>query len=222
MENSVFEIKNIWTWFEDNNEFLDKNNKHDYKLKLIKLTFFAITYYKACQGKDLVNEEFEAWRDGPVSNTAYAQISNDDRSSEMDKFDLYPEVNEFLQEINDIFGIYSANALSRCSHQLDSWKNNYHTDTLGNPIKHTVIPNEQLEEEFQTIAYNLNYFYKYDPKNESVCIINDKTIIYNNIDADLFEQKYHQIYNTVTNPDNFKNEDLIFVSFDNREVHYEI
>ncbi len=99
MANSAFEIKDIWTWFEDNNEFLDKNNKHDCKLKLIKLTFFAITYYKACKGKDLVNEKFEAWRNGPVSNTAYAQISNDDRSCEMDKFDLYPEVNVFYKKL---------------------------------------------------------------------------------------------------------------------------
>lgn len=220
-ESNVFVIKDIWTWFDENNKFLNKSNMHDYKVKLMKLTFFAIEFYKAYTGNALVNEKFEAWREGPVSNKAYAQISQDDRSSEMEKFSMYPKVEKILNDINNIFGIYSANALSECSHLLDSWKR-YYKEKDGKPIMHITIPDSELDAEFNELIKNLDYFYKFDETQECACIIGDKTVIYNKENERDFELNYEKIFTEVSNPNKFIDDNLIFLDFDGDQVHYEL
>lgn len=221
-ESDIFCIKDIWTWFSEHNIFLNESNNHDYRVKLMKLTFFAVGFYKAYTGRHLVNETFEAWREGHVSNKAYAQIRQDDKSVEMDKFNDYPNVEKILNEINDIFGIYSAAALSQCSHLMDSWKQYYREDEYGNPIEHIEIPDDKLYKEFEDLIENLKYFYKFDSNKESACIIGDKTIIYNIDDEDAFELNYDKICDDVSDTNNFKDENLIFISFDKRVLHYEL
>lgn len=220
--SDIFCIKDIWTWFDENNKFLNMSNNHEYTMKLLKLTFFAVEFYKAYTKESLVKETFEAWKEGPVSNNAYAQIRQEDRSDDMEKFNYYPKVVEILNKINDIFGIYSANALSECTHLLDSWKHYYQEDENGDPIKHIAIPERDLEEEFKVLIENLDYFYRFNSDKESACIIGDKTVIYNKKNEYDFEFHYDEIYNHISDPQKFNGENLIFLDFDGGEVHYEL
>lgn len=220
--SDVFCIKDIWTWFDENNAFLNMANRHDYTMKLLKLSFFAVEFYKAYKRKPLVKETFEAWKEGPVSNSAYAQIHQGDRSNDMEKFEHYPDVVDVLNKINDIFGIYSANALSECTHLLDSWKRYYKEDENGQPIKHISIPEKELEMEFDSLIENLDYFYRFNKDNESACIIGDKTVIYDKENEANFELFYDKIYNDVTDPAKFNDENLIFLNFEEGKLHYEL
>lgn len=96
-------------------------------LKLQKLIYYAQAFHLAIFETPLFSEEFEAWPNGPVCPEIYHQYKHfgtDPIKTEpvqnSDKFSQ--EQLELLDEINDVFGQFSAWKLRNISHEDEPWK----------------------------------------------------------------------------------------------------
>ncbi len=96
-------------------------------LKLQKLLYYAQAWHLAMHGKELFHNRLEAWRHGPVCREIYArfrQLSWHPIPPTMMLTDpsLLPrEVHDFLDEVWEVYGQFSATKLEELTHQEEPW-----------------------------------------------------------------------------------------------------
>jgi len=95
--------------------------------KLQKLCYYAQAYHLALNDYPLVNCKFQAWKHGPVCPELYREykiyghlLIPQKEMPEVIKKDTY--VREFLEDIYDIFGRFSAKQLEYMTHNEEPWK----------------------------------------------------------------------------------------------------
>lgn len=95
-------------------------------LKLQKLLYYAQGWHLALYGEPLFEEHFEAWAHGPVAPVVYHRFKEYGAAPIPISEALYAdEVNEeeaeFLDELWDVYGDFSAKKLKELSHQEAPW-----------------------------------------------------------------------------------------------------
>lgn len=115
-------------------------------MKLQKLLYYAQGFALAILGRPLFSEDFEAWEYGPVVPSVYKQYKKYG-------FKAIPPVDinikkafkdeevKLLDQVYNVFGQYSAWALSEMSHNTAPWK-----ETANNSI----ISKEVMKNYFMT------------------------------------------------------------------------
>lgn len=94
-------------------------------LKLQKLVYYAQAWYLAIHGKPLMDEEFQAWVHGPVNPRLYSRFRGygwQPIQEDVAVPKLRKEVVEFLDEVWDVYGGFTAVALERMTHNERPWK----------------------------------------------------------------------------------------------------
>jgi uncharacterized phage-associated protein len=134
------------------NYFLSKTIEEDSKitnLKLQKLLYYAQGLHLALFDKELFSEEIEAWQHGPVCVSIYHDFKK--YGSNIIPFEnckknfsqiLSSEQTEFLDEIYDVFGQFSAWKLRDMTHEEPTWINNKDSASL--------ISQSEMKEYFKT------------------------------------------------------------------------
>jgi uncharacterized phage-associated protein len=96
-------------------------------LKLQKLIYYAQAFHLAMFEKPFFNEEFEAWTHGPVCPEIYHQYK--EFGSSPIKFDSAVDLSlfsqeqlELLEEVNEVFGQFSALKLRNMTHEEAPWQ----------------------------------------------------------------------------------------------------
>lgn len=95
--------------------------------KLQKLCYFAQAWHLANYGTGLVPNRFEAWAHGPVSPDLYSRY-RDWGWEPLPMVEDEPEfdderVKDFLEEVYDVYGDYSADELENITHKEMPWRN---------------------------------------------------------------------------------------------------
>lgn len=120
-------------------------------LKLQKLLYYAQGFHLALYRVPLFRENIEAWTHGPVVPFVYHRYKEFGRDpitqadpSAIDRLyaELDPERIDFLDEIYEVFGQFSAWKLRNMTHDEQPW--------LENEAHAGVIPMETMEEYFST------------------------------------------------------------------------
>lgn len=96
-------------------------------LKLQKLAYYAQAWHLTLLEEPLVKDDFEAWIHGPVAKELYDRfngngwnpIALDQISS--DPSELDERTQEFLGEVWDVYGQYTAKALEEMTHEEEPW-----------------------------------------------------------------------------------------------------
>lgn len=157
------------------NEFLElakKDGKKLTQMQLQKLVYFAYGWYLAITGKRLIDERVEAWGWGPVIPSIYQAFKRFGSSPITEpaaevgfrsgKAGFYPIriqssdseedtlARQVVKRVWDIYGKYSASALSKMTHAPDSpWSR-----TPDKEIKGTDISDDLISEYFRKLARN--------------------------------------------------------------------
>jgi uncharacterized phage-associated protein len=121
----IMNVQNVAEYFlarANENEDSDISN-----LKLQKLIYYAQAFHLAIFDKPLFNAEFEAWTHGPVCPELYHQYKSFKSApipfdSEINIALFSSEQIELLEEINDVFGQFSAWKLRDMTHAETPWK----------------------------------------------------------------------------------------------------
>lgn len=133
-------------------------------MKLQKLLFFSQGWALAYSGKPIVDEQAEAWDYGPVFPCVYHEFKAygsrpiTSRATELDigSFSLVqvPPVPDqraraFLKSVWDVYGKFSAVALSQLTHAVNSpWEE----ARRANPgMRNTDIPIESIKSYFESV-----------------------------------------------------------------------
>lgn len=127
-------------------------------LKLQKLIYYAQGFVLAFTVRSLFNESLEAWRHGPVCRELYQKykkwsyhsIPIERNQDSIDKIKKYPEVEEILQLIWQIFGNLSGPQLEEMTHAEMPWK------IAIKKGLNTPISNENLDSFFSELIFNEN------------------------------------------------------------------
>ena len=109
-------------------------------LKLQKLLYYAQGFHLCLFSEPLFLDRIEAWAHGPVVADVYHAYkehgSNPIPTEEID-FSIYDaQTMEFLNNIYNEFGQYSAWKLREMTHEEPPWKNAYKEDIPGIEISH--------------------------------------------------------------------------------------
>ncbi len=94
-------------------------------LKLQKLIYYAQAFHLAIFEEPLFDEEFEAWTHGPVCPEVYhlyKEFGSDPIKFEVNLKIFSQEQLDILDEVNEIFGQFSAWKLRNISHEDEPWK----------------------------------------------------------------------------------------------------
>jgi len=96
-------------------------------LKLQKLLYYAQGVNLALNDVPLFAEPIEAWTHGPVVPQVYRhyrQHGGEPIPVERVELDAYPiDIRELLDEVNDVFGQFSASKLRAMTHNEPPWMN---------------------------------------------------------------------------------------------------
>lgn len=99
-------------------------------LKLQKLLYYAQGFYLALFNKRLFNSQIEAWEHGPVVPEVYHKYKKygargipSPKVVDFEKYD--DETKDFLNEIYDILGQFSAWKLRNMTHVEKPWREAY-------------------------------------------------------------------------------------------------
>ncbi|KWT74722.1 Panacea domain-containing protein [Candidatus Magnetominusculus xianensis] len=142
----------VYTCFDIADYFLFKAAKEDddeeeallSNLKLQKLVYYAQGLYLNIFRRPLFNESIQAWTYGPVIPELYQKYKNYGKKSipAPEGFNpdsvLSSEVREFLDEIYDVFGQFTAIRLKDMTHEDECWKQSF------NKSPRTVITHEAM------------------------------------------------------------------------------
>ena len=99
-------------------------------LKLQKLLYYAQGFYLALFEQPLFNSSIEAWRHGPVCPEIYHKYKKNGGNLISAPLDFKPtsvfnkEQIEFLDEVYEVFGQFSAWKLRNMTHDEPPWANN--------------------------------------------------------------------------------------------------
>jgi uncharacterized phage-associated protein len=95
-------------------------------LKLQKLVYYAQAWHLGIYDAPLFDEDFEAWVHGPVIPALfyqYKEFSWKPILKEVQKPDFSPELNEFLEEIAEVYFIREGLELELMTTREDPWIN---------------------------------------------------------------------------------------------------
>ncbi|MBF0488293.1 MAG: SocA family protein [Nitrospirae bacterium] len=123
----------MYTCFDIADYFLSKAEDDEEllsNLKLQKLMYYAQGLYLITNGQPLFSENIEAWTYGPVVPDLYHKHKNYGAGgipapTDFDHNKINRQDCEFLNEIYEVFGQYSALRLKELSHSDICWKNAY-------------------------------------------------------------------------------------------------
>lgn len=116
--------KSIAKWFIYKNPELAYNYEN---MKLNKLLYFSQLYHFVLFGKNLFEDNFLRWDNGPVIESIYKDYRYNDlkmsvSKNELDKELLNEPLNKFLNLINFMFSTSSGEELSEETHTHNIWK----------------------------------------------------------------------------------------------------
>jgi uncharacterized phage-associated protein len=97
-------------------------------LKLQKLLYYAQGFYLAMKRQPLFPEKIFAWNHGPVVSEIYHKYKGNGNNplftdQEFTDAAIPEEVKEFIHEIYQVFGQFSAWRLREMTHNEPTWKN---------------------------------------------------------------------------------------------------
>ena len=127
-------------------------------LKLQKLIYYAQGFVLAFTHQSLFLESLEAWRHGPVCRAlydkykkwSYHSIPLKQSQISLNEIKIYPEIEEILQLIWQIFGTLSGPQLEEMTHAEMPWK------TAIKSGLNTTISNESLYNFFSNLIFDEN------------------------------------------------------------------
>ena len=117
-------------------------------LKLQKLVYYAQGFYMAIFGEPLFDEEISAWTHGPVVESLYHTYKENGKNpipapEIFDSTEVFTDDQlRLLEEIEEVFGQFSAWALREMTHEEKPWKDH---EELSD-----VIPKDEILEYFLT------------------------------------------------------------------------
>jgi uncharacterized phage-associated protein len=116
-------------------------------LKVQKLLYYAQGAHLAVYGDPLFAEAIKAWAHGPVVPQVYHQYRQYGagpipvESVDLDQYS--PEIREILDEVNSVYGQFTASKLRAMTHQEPPWR-----DTPQNEI----ITHDKMKDFFKTLV----------------------------------------------------------------------
>lgn len=133
MPNSIDVAK--WFLAQSNEEAGDLVSN----LKLQKLVYYAQGFHLAVFEKPLFDDVIEAWTHGPVVPNVYHHYKQHGSGSIPVPQDFNPDVFssdqvELLNEVQQIYGQYSAWRLREMTHEETPWRKNFETGALSKTI----------------------------------------------------------------------------------------
>jgi uncharacterized phage-associated protein len=113
-------------------------------LKLQKLVYYAQAYHLAMHGEPLFGDRLEAWEHGPVVPDLYHAYkeygaANIPAPSDLQLNAYGEETAEFLDEVYNVFGQYSAWKLRNMTHEERPWVEAYENGERGRVISHAAM-----------------------------------------------------------------------------------
>lgn len=95
------------------------------QLKLQKLVYYAQAWALVLKGKELFNEDFEAWTHGPVVRSVFDQHKGNGWQAlecpEKPICDFSKDESELLNLVMDTYGQYTAKHLENLTHEEEPW-----------------------------------------------------------------------------------------------------
>ena len=123
-------------------------------LKLQKILYYAQGYYLANYDKPLFKEDFQAWAHGPANEGIYDKYKSCKYNTiPMPKEDLPlmdDELNDFLNDIWQTFGIYDGKYLEEQTHKESPWIEARKGYAPGEKC-HVIITKESMKRFFKTV-----------------------------------------------------------------------
>lgn len=115
-------IDTLAKWFLSKNPQL-RAGYIDENIKLNKLLYFSYLMYYAVTGRNLTDDKFEKWDNGPVSREIYKEYRYHNLSGFSDaKVDIEDkDVLEFLEIVNFVYSNKTARELSEETHEHSIW-----------------------------------------------------------------------------------------------------
>lgn len=114
-------------------------------LKLQKMLYFAQAAHLAVEDSPLFDDEIQAWNLGPVVYRVYKQFEsyrgNELPESEGSDEFIADDVAEFLFQVWQEFGKYSAKELVEITHRHKPWKDAFNPDNPTQTISQEAIKN---------------------------------------------------------------------------------
>ena len=108
-------------------------------LKLQKLVYYGQGFHLAVFGQPVFEDRIEAWTHGPVIPTVYHNYKHHGGGSipvphDFDEAVFTAKQLELLNEVQQIYGQYSAWRLREMTHEEAPWKNNYQPGATNRTI----------------------------------------------------------------------------------------
>lgn len=121
-------------------------------LKLQKLVYYAQGFHLAVYDEPLFSDSIEAWTHGPVVPNVYHHYKQFGSGSIPVPADFNLEAFsddqvELLNEVQQIYGQYSAWRLREMTHEEAPWRNNYQAGAMSREI-----PADDMRQFFKTLV----------------------------------------------------------------------
>lgn len=152
MGSAPYSAMTIAKWFI---AWADAEEEELSNLKLQKLLYYAQGHYLARYGRSLFTDQMQAWSHGPVVPEVYHAFkrfgSNPVEFQEFDDFawdDVDPVTAQFLGEVWNTYGGYSAGRLRNMTHDEPPWRDNWR----GDGDRGVVIPAVDMQDYFRKLA----------------------------------------------------------------------
>lgn len=115
-------IDTLAKWFLSKNPQL-RGGYIDQNTKLNKLLYFSYLMHYAVTGRNLTDDKFEKWDNGPVSREIYEEYRYDNLSGFSEtKVDIEDkDVLKFLEIVNFVYSNRTAGELSKETHEHSIW-----------------------------------------------------------------------------------------------------
>lgn len=94
------------------------------QLKLQKLCYYSQAWWLALHGEPLIDEDFQAWVHGPVLPSQYVRFRQyrwQPIDAAVTRPDFGKDIRDHLEEVIEVFGVETAVALERMTHEEAPW-----------------------------------------------------------------------------------------------------
>ena len=130
----VYQASTIADWFLSDAAADGEDDDDMTNMKLQKLLYYAQGHWLADHDEPLFSDTIKAWMHGPVVPTVWHKYKESGSNilpipgeDEFSEDDVTPEVNDFLTQVWDYYGGYSAAGLRTLTHREDPWKDAWNT-----------------------------------------------------------------------------------------------
>lgn len=131
-------------------------------MKLLKLVYIAHGWHRAFFGQNLINDEIEAWRYGPVIPQLYDQIKKYGKGQITsflnggvigDQYNPFPaqDTQALLDQVWNSYGSLDGLQLSALTHQQNTPWDETWKECGGNPWAGATIPNDRIEQHYREL-----------------------------------------------------------------------